>query len=195
MKLTAPTSGPPMGLGQKIHRLRKQAGLTLEELSQKSGLGLGTLSRIEHGKAGSNVKTHLKLCEALGITLTELYQGVPMLGSETEPLEPSSEQAETFIYDEKASAILLAKQVLQKNMLPQLITLQPGGSTHLERTRPGCEKWLFVLEGAIKVQVGEQRFQLNRYGTLYFKASLPHQLKNSGKAIAKCISVTSPVGL
>lgn len=194
MKLTAQKSGP-INLGQKIHSLRKQAGFTLEDLAAKSGLALATLSRIEHGKAGSNVKTHLKLCDALGISLTELYQGVPMLGGETEPLEPTSEQAETFIYDEKASAILLARQVLQKNMMPQLITLQPGGSTHRELQRPGTEKWLFVLEGAVEVKVGEQHFELKRYGTLYFKASQPHQLRNPGKAAAKCISVTSPVGL
>jgi len=184
-----------MELGQRIRHLRKQAGWNLEALAQKSGLALGTLSRLENGKAGANIKTHLKLCEALGISLAELYKEVPLFAGEAGPLAPTSEEAETFVYDEKASAILLARQVLQKNMLPQLLVLQPGGKTHLERTKPGCEKWLFVLEGAVDVQVGEQRHRLSRYGTLYFKASNPHQLSNPGKVVAKCISVTSPVGL
>lgn len=193
--MTTKTLPRHLELGEKIRRLRKQADLTLEALAQKSGLGLGTLSRIENGKAGSNLSTHLKLCEALGLPLAELYQGVQLPREDAVPLSPTSAEAEIFAYDEKAQAILLAKGVLQKNMLPQLIVLQPGGKTHLERSRPGCEKWLFVLEGELDVQVGEQRYQLRRYGTLYFKASLPHQLKNAGKAIVKCISVTSPVGL
>ena len=184
-----------MELGQKVRMLRKQASLSLERLAQKSGLALGTLSRIENGKAGANIKTHMKLCEALGTSLQELYQGVPLLGGETAPIAPTSEEVETFAYDGKATSILLARQVMQKNMLPQLLVLQPGGKTHKEQNRFGCEKWLFVLEGEIKVQVGEQRYQLKRYGTLYFKASVPHQLSNPGKTIAKCISVTSPVGL
>lgn len=184
-----------LALGEKIRRLRKQAGLTLDALAQKSGLGLGTVSRIENGKTGSNLSTHLKLCEALGLPLAELYQDVQLPREEAAALSPTSEEAEIFAYDAKAQAILLAKHVLQKNMLPQLVVLQPGGKTHLERSRPGCEKWLFVLEGELDVQVGEQRYQLKRYGTLYFKASLPHQLRNRGKGVAKCISVTSPVGL
>ncbi len=184
-----------MELGQKIRYLRKQAGWNLEELAQKSGLALGTLSRMENGKAGANIKTHMKLCEALGISIAELYKDVPLLDGEAGPLAPTAEEVETFVYDEKASAILLAKQVMQKNMLPQLIVLQPGGKTHTERTKPGCEKWLFVLEGAVDVHIEEQHHHLSRYGTLYFKASIPHQLTNPGKTTTKCISVTSPVGL
>ena len=184
-----------MELGEKIKKLRKQAGWTLQELSRKSGLALGTLSRIEQGKAGNTLTTHQKLAEAFGIALPELYRDVQLPGQDAVPITPASEDVETFVYDEKASAILLAKQVLQKNMLPQLLVLQPGGRTHLERNRPGCEKWLFVLEGVVDVTVDGQRHQLRRYGTLYFKASAPHQLSNLGKAVAKCISVTSPVGL
>lgn len=184
-----------MDLGEKVRMLRKQAGWSLERLAQKSDLALGTLSRIENGKAGSNVKTHQKLCEAFGTSLAELYRGVPMVGGETAPISPTSEDAETFTYDGKTSAILMARQVMDKHMLPQLLILQSGGKTHLEQNRVGCEKWLFVLEGALDVQVDEQRYRLSRYGTLYFKASVRHQLSNPGKVVAKCISVTSPVGL
>jgi len=57
------------------------------------------------------------------------------------------------------------------------------------------EKFLMVLEGAVDVQVGERRSRLERYGTLYFKASTPHQLSNPEAVAAKVLSVTSPVGL
>lgn len=185
-----------MDLGAKIRVLRKQAGFTLDALAKKSGLALGTLSRIENGKApGNTLATHQKLCQAFGIPLKDLYADLPLQDADGTPILPGSPAAETFVYDEKASAILLATQVLQKNMLPQLLVLQPGGRTHLEQTKPGCEKWLFVLEGSLEVQVGEQQHRLSRHGTLYFKASIPHQVRNAGKIVAKCISVTSPVGL
>ena len=187
-----------MTIGQKLRSLRKQAKMGLKELAMKSGVGIGTLSRIENdklGPSGSRIQTHRKMCEALGVTLAELYQDLPSPEDDASSMKLAAEEAETFTYDEKAQSILLAKQVLQKNMLPQLIVLQPGGKTHLERTRPGCEKWLFVLEGEVEVMVGEQRHALARHGTLYFKASVPHQLTNSGEVTAQCISVTSPVGL
>lgn len=185
-----------MDLGEKIRRLRKQAGLNLQGLSQKSGIGLGTLSRLENGKVMANVRTHAKLCEALGISLAELYREVETNGEGLTPLEPTSEEVETFTYDEKAQSILLARQVLRKHMLPQLLILQPGGQTHQERAGLGTEKWLFVLEGVVEVAIGEEsRHLLKRHGTLYFKASSTHQVKNQGKTVAKCISVTSPVRL
>lgn len=188
-----------MTIGQKIHQLRKQANLGLKELAQKSGVGLGTLSRIENdktGPTGNKLETHRKICEALGITLPALYGDTletpehPGTVAETAP-----EAVETFTYDEKAASILLANGVLRKNMLPQLLVLQPGGATHVEQTRAGCEKWLFVLEGVVEVQVGEQAYPLKPHGTLYFQASLPHHLRNPGTTVAKCLSVTSPVGL
>jgi len=188
-----------MTVGQKLRSLRKQAKMGLKDLAIKSGVGLGTLSRIENdklGPSGSRIETHRKICEALGVTLAELYRDLEQpTEADTSSMKLAAEEAETFTYDEKAQSILLAKQVLQKNMLPQLIVLQPGGKTHLERTRPGCEKWLFVLEGEVEVTVGEQRHALARHGTLYFKASVPHQLINPKEVTAQCISVTSPVGL
>ncbi len=50
-------------------------------------------------------------------------------------MPPESEEAETFLYDEKASALLLTSQGSRKLMLPQLIVLRPAGETALEQYR------------------------------------------------------------
>lgn len=184
-----------MQLGEKVHQLRKQAGLNLQTLAQKSGVSLATLSKLENSKVSANIATYQKVCDALGITLGELYRDVEEPGGGVAPLSATSPDAQRFHYDEKAQAIFLATDILQKNMMPQLITLQPGGCTHQEQTRLGVEKWLYVSEGTVEVTVGEQRHLLKKYDALYFKASAPHQLKNPGKTITKCICVTSPVVL
>lgn len=184
-----------MELGEKVRTLRKQAKWSLRELAQKSGVAVGTLSHIETGKFGGQITTHQKIAQSFGIGLPELYREVKSLEEETAPLTPTSEDVETFAYDENAHAILLARHVLDKTMLPQLIVLQPGGKTHLETNKPGCEKFLCVMEGTVEAQVGERRSRLERYGTLYFKASVPHRLSNPDTVVAKVLSVTSPVGL
>lgn len=184
-----------MELGEKIKTLRKRADWTLKELSEKSGVAVGTLSHIETGKFRGQITTHEKLAQAFGVPLPELYKAVESPEEEAVPLAPTSEELETFTYDESAQAILLARQVLDKNMLPQLIVLQPGGRTHVETNKPGCEKFLIVLEGTVEVKVGERHNRLERYGTLYFKASVPHQVSNPDAGVAKVLSVTSPVEL
>jgi len=188
-------------LGQKLRDLRKQKKLSLQTVAQASGLAIGTLSRLERDQGQTKMPTYQKLCEVYGITLSELCQDVQLYkenGKSAEvasPVAPTSPSVQRFAYNEKATAILLAQQVMDNPMLPQMVILQPGGKTHQEQTRPGCFKWLFVLEGKIEVKVGSSTTLLKRYDTLMFKAHVPHQLGNAGKTVAKCISVTSPVGL
>lgn len=184
-----------MDLGKRIRTLRKERRLSLEKLSAKSGVALATLSRLENGKGAGTFRTHQRIAEALDIPLTEVYKGLQETEQEAVLLGPESEEAETFTYDEKASALLLTQQVSTKQMLPQLIILRPGGETAVEQYRRGTERWLFGLEGTVQVTVGGKSYRILPGGTLYFKASLPHRLANSDSSAAKIISVTSPVAL
>ena len=63
-------------LGQRIRTLRKAKGLTLVEISEKTGVAQATLSRIETGTMVGTVECHEKIAETLGIGLAELYSGV-----------------------------------------------------------------------------------------------------------------------
>ena len=63
-----------MEFGRKIRTLRKEHGLSLEQLAAKSGVALATLSRIENGKGAGTFRTHQGIAVALGIELTEMYR-------------------------------------------------------------------------------------------------------------------------
>ena len=183
-----------MELGARVRALRKERHLSLEQLAAKSKVALATLSRIENGKGSGTFRTHQRIAEAFDIPITELYRGLQE--SEQEPvLVETPEEVETFTYDEKVSATLLTPQVSGKQMLPQLIVIQPGGSSSAEQYRRGTERWLFGLEGKIEIQVGAKSYPLTKEATLYFKASLPHRLVNPTDSLAKLISVTSPGAL
>ena len=185
-----------MELGFRIRSVRKENGLSLEELADKSGVALATLSRIENGKGSGTFRTHRRIAGALGLPIIELYRGLQEPDEEAALLESSSsDEAETFTYDEKASAILLARQVTSKQMLPQLIVLQPGGKTSLEQYPHGTERWIFVLDGMIRVTFGAKIYSVAKEGTLYLKASIPHFFENLESTNAKMISVTSPAVL
>ena len=184
-----------MDLGTRIRALRKEHGLSLEELSERSGVALATLSRLENSKGSGTFRTHQKIAEALGLAITELYKDFDRPEEEAVLLQSESDEVETFTYDAKASAVLLASQIASKRMLPQLLVLQPGGKTAQEQYRKGTERWIFGLEGEVEVMVGKKGYRVTPGGTLYFKASLPHRFSNTRKSAARCIMVTSPVVL
>lgn len=185
----------PIEIGEKIRSLRKQRGMSLEQASAKTGVALATLSRLENGKGSGTFRTHRKIAEAFGLSLTEFYQDLQPKEQEATILAAHSDEAESFTYDEKASAVFLARQVSGKQMLPQMIMLQPGGQTAAEQYLTGTERWVFGLEGTIRVKVGEKSYPISSGETLYFKASLPHRFENDGTSEAKLISVMSPAVL
>ena len=179
--------------GHRVRALRKERRLSLEQVAGKSGVALATLSRIENGKGSGTFRTHQRIAEAFGLSLPELYKDLRPQDHDAIQMDSRADEVETFNYDEKASSILLAKQLSGKQMLPQLILLEPGGKTTLEQYPGGTERWVFGLEGEVAVEVGSVSYRIGAGGTLYFKASLPHRFENKAPEAAKLISVTSPI--
>jgi uncharacterized Tic20 family protein len=59
-------------LGFKIQELRKQKGMTQEDLAEKTGLSVRTIQRIESGEVDPRSYTLSQIAEALGVNITEL---------------------------------------------------------------------------------------------------------------------------
>ena len=69
MKIDHLTPEPEMlnELGSRLAQIRKQQGMTQEELAKAAGIGIATLRRIEGGQ-DSQLETWLKLLKALDLT-------------------------------------------------------------------------------------------------------------------------------
>lgn len=59
-------------LGERIEYLRKQKGLTQEQLAEKAGLHRAYFWDVESGR-NISIKTAYKIAHALGVTLSELF--------------------------------------------------------------------------------------------------------------------------
>ena len=183
-----------MFIGSKIKELRKAQKVTLTELSQKSGVQLATLSRIEHEKMVGTLESHIQIAKALGVDVTQLYAG---LGADPKPIEVETPQSLTdqFQHSDKSAFEILTKKVLTKKMMPVLIRLDHGGETALEQNAIGSEKFIFVLEGKIEALINHKPYILEKTHTLYFDAGLPHRLRNAGHSPARVLCVSTPVSL
>lgn len=71
-------------LGLKIQELRKEKGMTQEDLAEKTGLSTRTIQRIESGEVDPRSFTLNQIAEALGVELSELTKE-----KETDPNKPS----------------------------------------------------------------------------------------------------------
>jgi DNA-binding response OmpR family regulator len=63
-------------LGTAIRERRKALGLTLSNMSDRTRVSLGYLSQIELGKNSASIDTLYRICLALGMKMSELFQSV-----------------------------------------------------------------------------------------------------------------------
>lgn len=183
-----------MYIGKKLKEIRKAKNMTLVALSEKSGVQVATLSRMENLKMTGTVDCHMALARALGVDVTQLYADII---KEDRAIDVQGRQAQkdVFVHSSKASYEILTGNVLQKKMMPTLLTLDPGGQTSPEQSPVGTDKFIYVLEGKIEIRVGTQEYALSKGHSIYFEASFAHIISNLGKKTGKALIVATPVAL
>ncbi len=183
-----------MLIGNKMKELREAQRLSLTELSQKSGVQLATLSRIENLKMTGTIDSHMRIAKALQIQLTELYTDIIKEDSRIDHQTPKS-LSDIYVHSEKSANEMLTSNVLKKKMMPVLTKIEPEGQTNPEQNKPGSEMFVYVLEGKVEAKIEGETFVLGKSNTLYFDAALKHYFVNTGKSAARVLCVTTPVAL
>ena len=61
-------------IGRRIAELRKEVGLTQEQLAVKTGLDRTFVGYIEKGDRNPSIETANKIARALGITIDEIFK-------------------------------------------------------------------------------------------------------------------------
>jgi transcriptional regulator with XRE-family HTH domain len=183
-----------MHIGNRIRDLRKEKKITLVELSQMTGVAQATLSRIETGVMKGTVDSHLEIAKALGMTLAELYSG---LDERAEKIVHQESEQRTIITvrTNKVRCELLTQEAMKKKITPILITLEPKSETENEKLPWGTEKFYWILEGEVTVKLDRKDVALKEDETLYFEASLPHQIFNKSSKKARVFCAVSPAAV
>ena len=73
-----------MAIGQRIAALRKEAGLTQEELSERVGSTKSTISRIESGHERASLQRLIEIADALDADVRDFFA---TLVEDTDPRE------------------------------------------------------------------------------------------------------------
>jgi len=61
-------------IGTRIRGRRHEAGLTLKQLANRTGLSVSLISQIELGKSAASMSTMYKLAAALGVKMTYFFE-------------------------------------------------------------------------------------------------------------------------
>ena len=175
-------------IGEKIKRRRVSLGLTQEELAARVELSKGFISQVERDLTSPSIATLTDILEALGMSLADFF-------SQEDTNEKVVFGADDVFVKENEDAGHSIHWLIpnaQKNSLePILVTLQSGGKTWEQDPHEG-EEFGFVLEGKIRLFIGNKSYELKKGDSFYFKSEKVHFLKNVGAKTAKILWVSSP---
>lgn len=163
-------------LGATIRQLRLDHNLTIAAVSERAGISRGMLSKIENSLAATSLETLEQLANALGVTLSKLFQnynlprGAAQLvkkGEGMEVVRRGTRVGHTY-------QLLAYDQGPHKTFEPFLISLEDSGEEFPAFEHPGTE-FIHMLEGILEYRVGEETFVLNSGDSLTFQGEIPHR--------------------
>ncbi|RLK25972.1 XRE family transcriptional regulator [Micromonospora sp. M71_S20] len=151
-------------VGPRLRTLRRQRETTLADLSAATGISVSTLSRLESGARRPTLELLLPLARAHGVTLDELVDA-PSTGDPRIHLRPVTRHGMTMLpLTRRPGGIQAYKLVI------------PGGGRRAEpdpQTHEGYE-WLYVLNGRLRVVLGDQDLVLTPGEAAEFDTRVPH---------------------
>ena len=174
---------PPF-LGKNIQRHRKEQGLTLDVLSEKSGVSKAMLSQIESEKVNPTVATVWKIAQGLQVEINGLLAG----GSESarrfhvvrNKEITSLESDETGLHMKVLSPISMVEDLEM-----YLLTFEPGGALQSGAHFPKTEEYLTVFVGEIRVTAGDNVTELEAGDFVSYHCDIEHTIENTGDSQAQ----------
>lgn len=175
-------------LAQRIRAARMARGLTLDQVSEASGLGKGLLSKVENFRVTPTLPTLAKLCETLGVKLSELVEG---LDQKPKLCVIRREQRKTVERDGAQSNIVyqsLAHGRANRAMDPFELVVPARGGRKQAMPHEG-EEFLIVLKGQVEFEFDGKAQSLEEGDSLYFDAETDHRLFNVTDKDARVLCV------
>ena len=169
---------PPL-IGKNIQRIRKEQSLTLDVLSEKSGVSKAMLSQIESEKVNPTVATVWKIAQGLQVEINELLAG----GSEPSRRFSVIRNDEITILETDESGLhmkVLSPISMVEDLEMYLLTFQTEGSLGSAPHFPGTEEYLTVISGQVRVTAGENVTDLESGDFIAYHCDIEHTIENTG---------------
>jgi transcriptional regulator with XRE-family HTH domain len=152
-------------VGPRLKQLRTRRQVTLTELAAETGVSISTLSRLEAGLRRPTLEQLLPLARAHGVTLDELVDAPPTGNPRINMRPIATGDGSTVIpLTRRAGGIQAYKFVLpagRDDAVPEL------------RTHEGYD-WAYVLDGTLRLVLGEHDLLLQPGEAVEFDTRTPH---------------------
>lgn len=168
------TNLPPFG--KNIQRIRKEKGLSLDTLAERSKVSKAMLSQIEGGKVNPTVGILWKIAEGFNVQLQDiLVMSRPHVLFE---VKDKSTAPILLSDDGKCELQILSPPKMIESVELYLLHLQTGGVLASLPHFPNTEEICTALDGKIEITAGERKLEIEPYQSVHYSADVAHSIRN-----------------
>ena len=172
-------------VGPRLHARRRRGGLTLEQLAERTGISVSTLSRLESGRRRPTLELLLPLARAHHVPLDELV-GAPASGDPRVFPRPIRRGGSTWLP--------LTRNPGTMNVFKQVMPVRLKPTARLEQRVHDGYEWLYVISGKLRLVLGEKEFLLRDGEAAEFDTRIPHAVANGGGQPLELLNIFSQQG-
>jgi transcriptional regulator with XRE-family HTH domain len=175
-----------------VKALREAAGLSLRDLSERSGVSAPMLSQVERGETSPTLTVAARIATGLELRLSQLLRldedgAVTIVRSARRRRGGNARRGHRF-------EVLTSDAPGQRAQLARH-TLAPGGATGARDDppmhEPGSRETALVERGELTLICDGQRYVLREGDCVTFDADLPHHFENNSDGDAALLAVLS----
>jgi transcriptional regulator with XRE-family HTH domain len=180
-------------VGHKIKGIRESKNISIEEVSERSGLSTEQIISIENDQHLPSLGPLIKIARALGVRLGTFLDDNDDLG----PVVCRAEEHNSSISFSNGATearknmeyFSLAKQKSGRHMEPFIIDIHPCEEKEFKLSAHEGEEFIFVMEGEIEIEYGKQKYVLKQGDSIYYDSIVMHHVHGAPGKSARILAL------
>ena len=180
-------------VGTRIKQIREMKKVSIEELSERSGMELSLVQKIEQEKNIPSLAPLIKIARALGVRLgtflddSDSYGPVVVrAGEQHKGVRFTSQSSEAR---EHLNFFSLAYDKAGRNMEPFIVDIEAGKQSDYMLSSHEGEEFIYVLEGDVEINYGKDVFHLTKGDSIYLDSIVMHNVHAGNNQSARILAV------
>jgi transcriptional regulator with XRE-family HTH domain len=191
----APDQLDPAVIGARVKALRESSGLSLRDLTERSGVSAPMLSQVERGETSPTLTVAARIAAGLDLRLSQLLRldedgAVTIVRADERQRGGNGRRGHSFevlTSGQPGQRAELSRHALAPGGATGAVDGEGGGPLH----EPGSRETALVERGAVVLVCDGVAYELQEGDCVTFDADLPHHFENHTTAQAAFLAVVS----
>ena len=160
-------------VGARVRSLRRERGLTIEQLASATGLTKGFISQLERDRTAPSLSSIARICDALGVRLSHIFEVDPAPALVRRRERAGGEDAHPTV-----NHLLSSRDEERFQAIESVVAPGAGAGEELS-SLPGEMEFVYVLEGTLELRVAEETHLLEQGDALTYQLAKAHTWRNA----------------